>query len=188
MMQNELSSATQRYLSRYYCILDDMIKGMNGAQLTDSISRNFIVQMIPHHEAAIEMSRNLLQFTTLIPLQNIAENIITEQTQSIADMEDVLDRCTACKSTRHETEHYLNNNHRITQTMFNRMRKAKVSNSINSNFMREMIPHHEGAIQMSRNALQFPICRELKPILNAIIVSQTKGVREMQALLRRTCQ
>ena len=66
---------------------------MDGAQLTDSISYNFIVQMIPHHRAAIEMSYNILQYTTCIPLQEIALGIIEEQTMSIQNMLSILDRC-----------------------------------------------------------------------------------------------
>ena len=52
--------------------------------------------------------------------------------------------------------------------------------------MREMIPHHKGAIRMSENALRFDICPELKPILCEIITSQQKGVSEMTQLLRCT--
>lgn len=37
---------------------------MTGVCLTDSISGNFIMQMIPHHTAAIEMSANILKYTT----------------------------------------------------------------------------------------------------------------------------
>lgn len=42
-----------------------MIQGMTDDELDESISHNFIVQMIPHHKAAIEMSQNLLQYTNL---------------------------------------------------------------------------------------------------------------------------
>ena len=66
-----LSNVTKEYLDRFYCILDEMIKGMSCAELTDSISHNFIVQMIPHHKAAIDMSLSILKYTTCIPLQNI---------------------------------------------------------------------------------------------------------------------
>ena len=68
--------------------------------------------------------------------------------------------------------------------MFDDMRNACYTNDINANFIREMIPHHRGAIQMSRNALQFPICQELKPIIQSIIVSQQNGIREMECLLK----
>ncbi|MGN0557027.1 MAG: DUF305 domain-containing protein, partial [Acutalibacteraceae bacterium] len=69
------SDVTKKYLCRFYEILDTMIEKMTCAELTDSLSHNFIVQMIPHHQAAIEMSENLLQYTTFVPLQKIAQNI-----------------------------------------------------------------------------------------------------------------
>ena len=46
-----------------------------------------------------------------------------------------------------------------------------------------MIPHHEGGIAMSRNALRFNICPQLKPMLNEMIESQVKGVEEMKKIL-----
>lgn len=68
--------------------------------------------------------------------------------------------------------------------MFNGMENAVSTNNINANFMREMIPHHRGAIEMSKNALQYDICAGLRPILNAIITSQQKGIVQMQQLLK----
>ncbi len=180
----ELSQVTKEYLCRFYEILDNMICGMTGAELTDSISHNFIVQMIPHHRAAIEMSESLLQYTTLVPLQRIAQNIITEQTESIRQMQQALPQCARLANSDQELCLYGRRFHQITQTMFAHMNAACSDNDINGNFMREMIPHHQGAIRMSQNALQYPICPELKPILRSIIISQEKGVGEMQHLLR----
>ena len=71
-----LSNVTKDYLTVYHCILDEMITGMTGAEDPDSISYDFITQMIPHHRAAIEMSHNILKYTTNIPLQDLAEGII----------------------------------------------------------------------------------------------------------------
>lgn len=85
-----LSNVTNDYLAAYDCILCDMIDEMTHADLSDSISHNFITQMIPHHQGAVEMSRNLLRYTTHIPLQNLALAIITEQTKSISDMQAIL--------------------------------------------------------------------------------------------------
>lgn len=180
----EFSEVTKSYLCRFYEILENMIHGMTDAELTDSISHNFIVQMIPHHRAAIEMSENLLQYTTFVPLQRIAQNIITEQTESIQQMEQALPKCARLSNSEQELCLYGRRFHQITQTMFAHMNAACADNDLNGNFMREMIPHHQGAIRMSKNALQYPICPELKPILQAIIISQEKGVREMQCLLQ----
>lgn len=178
-----LSNVTKDYLERFYDILSEMIKGMTTAELTDSISHNFIVQMIPHHRAAIEMSQNILKYTTLIPLQNIAVNIINEQTKSIENMKNVLDKCSMLTDSKRDIELYNQNFKSITHTMFHEMAGAFTTNNINADFMREMIPHHMGAIKMSENALSFDICPELKPILDAIITSQREGVKQMEYLL-----
>ena len=66
------SDVTKEYLTNFHCILEEMVQEMTEAELTGSISQNFISQMIPHHQAAIDMSRNILRYTTNIPLQDIA--------------------------------------------------------------------------------------------------------------------
>lgn len=184
---NQFSIVTTTYLSTFRCILGTMIKGMTSAELTNSISHNFIVQMIPHHRAAIDMSKNLLQYTTDIPLQNIALSIIDEQTKSIADMQDILPCCMRHLNYRQELFAYQQRMNQIMQHMFAQMDDAEPDNDINISFMREMIPHHMGAIEMSKTTLQYSICPELVPILNAIITSQEKGVEQMSELLKGSC-
>ena len=70
------------------------------------------------------------------------------------------------------------------KTMFTDMGTACANNQISADFMREMIPHHRGAIEMSQNTLQYDICPELCPILDAIITSQKRGIMQMQQLLQ----
>lgn len=181
--EDEYSIVTSQYLKQFDTILNEMIELMSGAELNNSISHNFIVQMIPHHRAAIEMSRNLLQYTTCIPLQNIALNIIKGQTESINNMNAILNHCSMLTNTEKDITLSLQSYERITQTMFHRMRKACTTNDIDSNFMNEMIPHHMGAIKLSKNTLRFPICRDLVSILESIIESQQNGVRKMNCLL-----
>lgn len=180
-----LSEPAKQYLARFYEILDEMIHNMTSAELTDSISHNFIVQMIPHHRAAIEMSQNVLPLIGSGPLRRIAERIITEQTKGIADMEAALPACGCSCSPELDRNLYQRRMDLIFQAMFRQMGSAPETDRIAVNFMREMIPHHEGAIHMAKTALKYGVCPELVPILCNIIVSQEKGVREMKALLRR---
>ncbi len=182
--QYKFSQSTKNYLTRFYAILDEMIEKMECAELTDSISHNFIVQMIPHHRAAIQMSKNVLQYPICKPLQKIAENIIIMQTKSIDNMCDVLDQCSMYTSTNQDLCLYEHQFRYITQTMFTDMDTACSTNNISANFMQEMIPHHMGAVRMSKNALRYDICPELYPILQAIISSQEKGIQEMRCLLQ----
>lgn len=181
---NSFSHNTNDYLDAFSCILKEMICGMTTAALSDSISHNFIVQMIPHHKAAIQMSRNVLKYTTNCDIECIASHIITEQTQSIHNMEKALPCCQKKTNAKNDLCTYQKQVEKIFQTMFCRMQTARSCNSIDCNFLREMIPHHEGAVAFSEVTLEYCICPELTPILQAIITSQKQGIRQMEELLR----
>jgi len=181
---NSFSNVTNLYLNTYQSILDEMIQGMTEAKLSDSISHNFIVQMIPHHRAAIQMSKNILNYTTNIPLQNIALQIITEQTKSIENMLQIQSHCKSFTNSSQDLYLYQRRINQIMHMMFFEMENARSTNQINADFIREMIPHHEGAVKMSEDTLQYKICPELKPILEAIISSQERGIAQMQYLLQ----
>lgn len=138
-----------------------MIAGMCSAGLTESISHNFIVQMIPHHMAAIKMSENILKYTSNPKLEEIAKGIISEQTKSIENMQEILKSCEGLTNSCCEVNAYQNHVCRIMKIMIEGMKHAYPDKCINCDFIREMIPHHMGAVRMSRNALRFPICSEL---------------------------
>lgn len=176
------NNSTNSYLRSYCCILDNMIRQMNKAEMNDSISRNFILQMIPHHQAAIDMSASLLQYTSCEALQLIARNIIDEQTKSIADMRSIVCSCAKVTNSMDDLCMYQRRTEQIMHNMFSKMRCARTTNSIDCDFMWEMIPHHQGAVEMASNTIQFDICPELIPILTAIITSQKKGIAQMRQL------
>lgn len=182
--QCELNDAAKAYLNKFYCILDNMIRGMTEAGLSNSISYNFIVQMIPHHRAAIEMSESILKYTDNQTIENIAKNIIKEQTESIANMENIMCRCIEQTNCVRCLENYQCKMDGIMQKMFCRMDYACATNNINCDFLWEMIPHHMGAVEMSQTTLMFDICLELQPILDAIITSQKRGIMQMEQLKR----
>lgn len=180
--QCKLNDEAKAYLNRFYYILDNMIQGMTTAELSDSISYNFMVQMIPHHRAAIEMSENILEYTNNPTLESIAKNIIKEQTESIANMESIMYSCMEVTNSVRCLKIYQCRMDKIMQQMFCRMDHACASNRIDCNFLWEMIPHHMGAVEMSQTTLMFDICPELKPILEAIISSQKRGIMQMRQL------
>lgn len=182
--QCRFDNAAKEYLYTFYGILDEMIWCMTGAEQGESISCNFIMQMIPHHQAAIEMSKNVLKYTENKTLCKIAEQIIEEQTKSISDMLNIKRCCCMEKNSKEDLFRYRENTEKIMQTMFREMKGACASGQVNCDFMWEMIPHHEGAVRMAENALCFPLCKELIPILQSIITSQKRGIEQMRNLLR----
>lgn len=185
--QCRLSNVTKDYLDTFHCVFENMTQTMKNARMTNSISYNFIVQMIPHHQAAIDMSRNILQYTTCVALQDIAMGIVEEQTKSIENMQKIVDCCSKYKNTQKELSLYQDRANHVMDAMISTMEHSCVTNQINADFLWEMLPHHRGAISMAENALSYNICPDLKPILSAIIRSQQKDIMQMQQVLRCIC-
>lgn len=84
------SNVTNDYLAFYDGILCDMIDEMTHADLSDSISHNFITQMIPHHCAAIAMSENTLRYCICPELIPILDRIIRSQKREVCQMRCLL--------------------------------------------------------------------------------------------------
>lgn len=174
-----------QYLAAYKEILARMKCEMTEAELCGSISHNFIVQMIPHHEAAIAMSECVLKFTDSAQLCAIAERIVSSQKQGVAEMQRILRCCGEKKNSPCELKEYAECNDGILAQMFRDMDCACADGCVSCDFMRQMIPHHEGAVRMSENALRFPVCEQLRPILCDIIATQKKGICEMERLMEK---
>lgn len=180
-----ISNVTTSYIDEYQCIKNTMIEEMSSVTADMSISSDFIARMIPHHMAAINMCQNLLQYTTDIPLQNMALAIITEQEKGISNMTAIANQCKSCTNSDADVSEYSCKIRRIMQTMFTDMTSARTTNNINADFMREMIPHHMGAVKMCGAALSYNICSGLRPILESVISTQEKEIREMKCMLSR---
>jgi len=54
------------------------------------------------------------------------------------------------------------------------------------NFAKQMIEHHQGAIDMSQAAVQGPLDPEMKALAEKIVGDQEREIAQMQAFLRRT--
>ena len=93
--QCRFDNAAKEYLYTFYGILDEMIWCMTGAEQGESISCNFIMQMIPHHEGAVRMAENALCFPLCKELILILQSIITSQKRGIEQMRNLL-RCMGC--------------------------------------------------------------------------------------------
>ena len=182
---NLLTQDSKNYLCCFYQILDDMIQGITGARLTQSVSHNFIVQMIPHHRAAVRMSENILRYAKNQAVRRLAGAIIEQQTAGINEMEEILPVCEQSLSAPMDLRLYQRRMDLIFREMFAAMNAAPESNRLAAVYLREMIPHHQGAVRMARNAQKYPVCVQLAPILQTIIAQQTREIAQMRSLLGR---
>lgn len=187
-MQNRQVMNAKRYLYKFDQILNEMQEKMLSPQITNSITINFIECMIPHHQAAIYMSENLLEYTRNQRLQQVAKNIIKMQSEGIEQMKEIKNSTYGFSNLPQEVKCYMEKYFEITKSMLEKMRNAPRCISINLNFINEMISHHEGALAMCDNLLQYYIAPHLKLMAESIISEQSKGIKELREIQQRLCR
>ena len=184
-----LSDQSKHYLCCYYQILDEMIQGITTAKLTQSVSRNFIIQTVPHHRAAIRMCRNILESSDSQAIRRLAQRIMEQRTQDIEQMEALSSECGQLTNPQLDLRLYQRRMDLIFREMFTEMGTTPEGNRLNAVFIQQMIPHHQGAVRMAQNALRYEVCTGLAPILRSIMDTQCREIRQMRSFLYRMgCQ
>ena len=182
----EIGPEEKDYYDNYRSILQVMKEGMSEAPKTGDPSLDFLYEIIPHHEAAVSMAENLLKYEGANnQLKRLADTIIKEQLNGIRQMEELKDRLKNNPQVNKQAEAaYLKTYNNIYTSMITQLETAKPTGNVNRDFLTEMIPHHEAAIEMGKNILSYTKNPELRTIVQKMIVTQQRQVAEMKNLLR----
>ena len=184
-----LSDEAKRYLCCYYQILDEMIQGISAAKLTQSISQNTVVQLLPHHRAAVRLSRNVLEASNDSAVRRLAQRIAAREAGIIEQLEAELPAAAQLTSPQMDRRLCQRRTDLIFREMYTQMGAVPEGNQVDVLFLRQMIPQRQGAIRVARNALRYEVSAGLAPILRFAIDTQSREVAQMRALLnQRGCQ
>ena len=181
-----ISNEKQGYNEEYTTIFNNMMKAMNAAPNTGNVNLDFVLEMIPHHEGGINMAKAIVKYGSNPEVKKIAENIITSQEAQIPIMKQLKAKFEKEKpSSKADSEEYLEEYNKVKDKMFKEMQGVEITNNIDANFLQEMIYHHEGAIGMAKDILKYTKDPELRKLAENIVTTQSKGVEEMKALLKK---
>ncbi len=179
--------SVQNYLNRFDEILHQMAYKMCNYEMTSNITIDFINCMIPHHQAAIYMCENLLKYTNYEPLIEIANNIIVMQTKGIEQMKEICSTTPNCCNLKEDVNCYIEKYNDVVNNMLCKMKNSDKCININLNFVSEMIPHHEGALGMCNNLLNYCIDPRLEEVANSILMEQSEGIKQLENVRNSIC-
>lgn len=148
----------------------------SGSMMSQNIDQHFIVQMIPHHEGAIEMARVALERSKRPEVLSLANGIITAQQKEIADMHVWYQSWfgTAPSAGGMGTMH-MGSMEGDTAVL------ASISDAdFDREFLEQMIPHHEMAIMMAQMLQSSTERSEMKTLADNIITSQAREIEMMR--------
>jgi uncharacterized protein (DUF305 family) len=140
----------------------------------------FAQGMIPHHQQAIEMSNMALKNGASAGVKKLAKGIISAQQKEMSQLKYWL---TATKSSM-SMDHDMGMSGMLSKSDLTALKKLK-GNKFDSAFLKAMIAHHAGALEMVA-LLDGTEISEAKKIASDIRKGQSAEITVMKKLLAKT--
>jgi uncharacterized protein (DUF305 family) len=145
----------------------------------------FIDGMILHHQGAVVMAQEAQQKSTRPEIKKLAADIITAQQEEISKMKAWRTAWyTNVAATPMGYSSTMGHMMPMSQEQINSMIMSSdlgaADNQFDLRFINGMIPHHEGALVMAKDALAKSNRPEIKQLAEAILASQTGEIDQMK--------
>ncbi|OUL19376.1 DUF305 domain-containing protein [Nostoc sp. RF31YmG] len=145
----------------------------------------FIDAMIPHHQGATLMAKEAQQKSKRPEIKKLAGDIIKAQNQEISQMKNwrtawypkAGDKPMAYDAQQSQTVEMSSEQ---MQSMMMNMDLGAADAEFDLHFINAMIPHHEAAVTMAKDALQKSQRSEIRNLAQAIIKAQDAEINQMK--------
>jgi uncharacterized protein (DUF305 family) len=144
---------------------------------------DFARGMIPHHQGAIDMAEIVLRYGKDASVKKLANEIIGAQKTEIAQMQAWLAK-NGSQPASGDTAVIIKAFTDVNTGMHKDMTMT-FSNNADVDFMRGMVPHHVGAVDMAKVLLQFGRDPELRKLADDVIRTQNEEIALMNDWLKK---
>jgi uncharacterized protein (DUF305 family) len=137
--------------------------------------RTFIDGMVPHHQAAIDMAKIAQRKAEHPELKQLADAIVADQDGEIAQMK-------AWRKAWYGSDEIAPGmgGHQMGG-MDTDLKQLESASPFDKAFIDAMIPHHQSAIDMAKEAQTRATHQEIKDLAGRIITAQQKEIDQMKA-------
>lgn len=167
----------------FLMLMDTMMRHMSAAKTGISPDYDFMSQMIPHHQAAIEMAKYEIQNGRNFQMVQLAKSIVAEQAVEIQQME-----CYKKLFLPVDYPLYGKVKKEIYNTMDMMMRNLPADHeldNVDTAFAMVMIPHHQAGIDMAKVILKISSDKLTIGLSTQIISSQELEIGQMSSYLNQ---
>lgn len=173
-------------------IVDSMHMPMMNTDFVQSgnVDKDFIANMIPHHQGAIDSAKMILEYSSNDDVRNIAKNIINTQEKEIAEFTAILEdnKLTNTQIFDDDYAKFVADEKNTMNEMMNKMMAVTKTNDLKTadyTFILAMKYHHAGAVNASKQILAYTNDPTIKKIAQQIIYDQDKEIQEFDKLIEQ---
>ena len=156
-----------------------LMGGHSGHDEAEASDGAFVTAMVPHHESAIEMAEIARSRAEHPQVKALAEQIIDSQSAEIEQLEAIHQRL--FDGPIGSTEHGSMGMDEHAMGMDGDTAMLETAKPFDRAFIDMMIPHHQGAIEMSRIELSEGSDEETLALAEQIIAAQSSEIEEMNS-------
>ena len=151
MMSTSASTGESASTKAFETAMGGTMKAMMATP-TAKPDLDFMQGMLPHHQGAIDMAKVVLQYGKDAEVNTLAEAVIKAQTAEIEVMKDWMGKTDQAKLPVVPASKEAND--QAMATMLKNM-MVPYTGDADVDFLKGMIPHHQGAIDMAKAALKY---------------------------------
>lgn len=152
-----------------------LAKNMQDTRKSDTAEKNFIEQMIPHHEGAVQMAAQANEQAIHDETKLLAARITTAQQKEITQMRQWYQQWWGKEVPTVQLDPHSGHGGE----------PAEGASNFDEGFVSMMIPHHESAVTMAREVLPVAKHPEIRKLAEDIISSQEAEIKEMKSYLNK---
>lgn len=172
------------YLQEESTIMMDMMDGMENIDESGYAATDFLSGMIPHHEAAVAMAKSYLQNgAENQELIDLANSIIETQNKEIEDMNALVQEYRSADKKDEEKAKAHLKEYREMFDSHDDMMHGSSANSVDAAFAQGMLMHHEMAVEMAEDILEYTDEEAVITLANNIIATQKQEIEKMEDIL-----
>lgn len=163
----------------------NMMMNMDLGPADANFDLRFMDAMIPHHQGAVKMAQEALQKSKRPEIKKLAQSIIADQDKEIAQMQQwrktwYTNAASTPMAWNNGTHSAMPMSQEQMNGMMMNMDLGAADEQFDLRFINAMIPHHESAIVMAKDALQKSKRPEVQKLATAIVSSQQAEIDQMK--------
>lgn len=177
------NSKVINYINKINKTINQAISQITDLPHTNSISHDFINQIISYQKFALQLVNSTLYHINNKYILTLAHSIYDTYPEIIEDMKKIKSISGNFKSCDGCINNYHKNFNLISQHIFSELKKVSRKQNINSYFLNLITIYYDGESKILQNLLRYQICPQLRLMAEYMLCLNNKKSNGIRALL-----